>query len=675
MEQSTTTTSTSLDGKSISTNSTTLDGSWTSGSAESWHVHGNARRAASMVGEQCCPTSSTTNAATTSTIGIPASTAIVYIPSAAWTGAKRGYVFTTRQFKTGYYKDALVESSQVHQDASDRADIKAAEDAKKAKAIAEREAAEQEANRLEKEADELERKISEKPPLEAYAERFALAQAQAKQQALKEKLLKMERSLMIENGTAEQEEEEVTIENEEDEDDVDDDEIESALTPGQQKAKEIIIQQESLALINKTRLENGESELSLEEWEENKKKEKLLKQQEWFKQENERRKLQNLSPLDFDGWLALESEKKKEKKRAKARERGKHAVNPEVAGLELAIVPGQMWAAARTGIPEHLPEAVKAKIMKKLMDEVIMRPSPEQEERLRIEQLEKEKAQLEQSEECKTGVLASLDEAVAKLEELAMKLPAVQRRRRQLALLAKQNLNNKTMVKDQEESDITSKDKDEGGGDVKVEEEEEDDEMMNKMSEEEIKKALEGPIMLDDATFEVPKHQDSLAARLYQSSLQTKVRSEALQANPANPMMGMMAATAAVTALSTASPTDTETYTKLGKIAYEKLQKRSAGMSGENEKNSETNSDDESDVDGKKRKKHRKSSKKHDRRSRSNSYDRSRSHRSDSGRHRDDDRYYRRDSRDRYDDRYDDRRRHRSRSPPRRSGYDDRRRR
>ena len=90
-------------------------------------------------------------------------------------------------------------------------------------------------------------------------------------------------------------------------------------------------------------------------------------------------------PLSFEEWEALEAEKNKEKKRQRARQKntgsGKRLAaekaaqqqiknSPDVTGLELAIVPGQMWAADRTGIPDHLPESVKVKIRNQLVNEV-----------------------------------------------------------------------------------------------------------------------------------------------------------------------------------------------------------------------------------------------------------------------------------------------------------------
>lgn len=526
-----------------------------------------------------------------------------------------------------------VESSEVHNESATRAELKAAEEAKIYKATLERQAMEAEQLKFAKEAEALERKIAEKPPLEALAERYALKQAQQAQELAKQKLEQMERALMIESGQAEPEPV-VEEDNEEDEED----EVEEVvkLTPEQRKVQETIIQQETFNAFNKNRLDNGELEVSMAEWEEIKKKEKASKQQEWFKEENDRRFIQGLGPLDFNEWLLLEAEKKKEKKRAKARERGSKSHqaalnenNEELSGLELAIVPGQMWAAARSGIPEHLPDAVKSKIMKKLMDEVIMRPSPEQEERIRIQALEKDKLSLHQSEECKQGVLQGLDQAVIVLKNLANKLPAVQRRRKQIAVAMKEKLEmKKSKLNEAEQNEISVDPLSETDG-------------SDGMTMEDIDKILKEPVTLDESTFIIPKKQESMQAKFYQNQLQVDARQKAMMENPTNPMLGMMAATTAVTALNTATPQDIAHFTQLGKIAYNLL-KKEGGDNGETYKE---------DEDKKRSKKHKSS--KRDRRSRSRSYESRRDRRDDRDRDRDS---YRRDRDRRSYDRYDRRR-------------------
>lgn len=350
-------------------------------------------------------------------------------------------MFTNGKLGLGYYKDDTLINSEAHQLAATASEAAAA--AAAVKAALDAKAAVVEAARLEAEREHarIEASLAEKAPLEALAARYAMEQEKqqrAKQAAQAEKL---QRALMIEAGFSVGPEA-VTVEpggeegggggGGEGDDNVEEEDGEGGEEGGEAAAAALAHKVAAWEAFNAMRAAGqgdgaaaaaagGEPlpPLSFESWEE---ANKLAKKQEWWGKENERRASEgnpDQPQLSFEEWEALEAEKKKEKKRAKARERGKNggaAVVGELSGFELAIVPGQMWATDKTGIPDHLPAAVKQKIMKKLMNEVIMRPSPEQEERLRIEALEKDKAVREQSGEYKKSVMDSLDAAVESLE-------------------------------------------------------------------------------------------------------------------------------------------------------------------------------------------------------------------------------------------------------------------
>jgi uncharacterized membrane protein YgcG len=231
----------------------------------------------------------------------------------------------------------------------------------------------------------------------------------------------------------------------------------------------------------------------------------------------------------------------------------------EEPGLELAIVPGELWAMNRTGIPEHLPEAIKNQIRAKLTNEVILRPSPQEEERLRVAALAKEKAEKTNSAEYTASVVAKAEAAIPALEKIASRMPSVQRRRRERQRAA--NAQAKAAAEAAaaaagESGDAAAAAAPPAAALVVVE-----------------------PIRLVD--FDPPGASDAAAAKAWQTQRQAAVKlaaaQRALAANPMaihNPVLGMMAGAAAVQALVSCSPAVAAKYTALGKTAGNELKAR-----------------------------------------------------------------------------------------------------
>jgi len=119
---------------------------------------------------------------------------------------------------------------------------------------------------------------------------------------------------------------------EDDDDDDDDDDLDedekAAVALGKKRA--------ALEAANGVLRANGQPEWTMAEFEALKDGKRL----EWFGKENARRRLKGEPELaSVEEWEALEAEKKKEKKRAKARERGKHSRADDGEEELLLLVP------------------------------------------------------------------------------------------------------------------------------------------------------------------------------------------------------------------------------------------------------------------------------------------------------------------------------------------------
>jgi len=239
----------------------------------------------------------------------------------------------------------------------------------------------------------------------------------------------------------------------------------------------------------------------------------------------------------------------------------------EEPGLELAIVPGQLWAMNRTGIPEHLPEAIKNQIRAKLTNEVILRPSPQEEERLRVAALAKEKAEKTHSAEYTASVVARAEAAIPTLEKVASRMPSVQRRRRERQRAANEQAKAAAAAAAAAAAVAAGESGDSAAAAAAA------------AAPPAAALVAVEPIRLVD--FDPPGPSDAAAAKAWQTQRQAAVKlaaaQRALAANPMalhNPVLGMMAGAAAVQALVSCSPAVAAKYAALGKTAASELKAR-----------------------------------------------------------------------------------------------------
>ena len=256
-----------------------------------------------------------------------------------------------------------------------------------------------------------------------------------------------------------------------------------------------------------------------------------------------------------------------------------------------------------------------------------MRPSPEQEERQRIQAAEKAKAARDASEDYQQAVLGGIQAAVLRIEEFASKLPSVQRSRRAKATKRLKEIqregegeggvgkNNEETSHTSKSDEISSENMDSRGpaGNVTTEKHYEN------VNEElkDIKALLAKPVVLDEAflasnaansirgVLAPTTNHDVTRARMALTAAQQKARQEASLAvlktvDPmmvaVNPLLGAAAGNEAAAALLRCTTvSETEAFTQRGHAAAILLQRHREDVAEKSSKDNESDDGDEGD--------------------------------------------------------------------------------